>query len=58
MFLACCWKIASERIRVDGARQRLLPVENMWVGVGAAAKGQAGHKGSRIGAGVNGGSEE
>ena len=58
MFLACCWKITSGRIRMDGARQRLLPVERVWVGVGSAAEGQAGHRGSRSGAGINGGGEE
>ena len=42
-FLACCRKIASGRIRMDGARQRLLPVEYVWVGVEAADEGQAGH---------------
>ena len=43
---------------MDGARQRLLPVEYVWVGVGAAAEGQAGHRGSRFGAGISGGGEE
>ena len=42
---------------MDGARQRLLPVEYVWVGVGAAAEGQAGHRGSRFGAGISGGGE-
>ena len=43
---------------MDGARQRLLPVEYVWVGVGAAAEGQAGHRGSRFRAGISGGGEE
>ena len=43
---------------MDGARQRLLPVEYVWVGVEAADEGQAGHRGWRFGAGISNGGKE